>query len=37
MKTKNLLLALLLLAGFTGFGQQVPREQVIVEIGTGTW
>lgn len=36
MKTKTLLFTFLLLAGLT-YSQQVPRDQVIVEIGTGTW
>ena len=36
MKAFNFLLTLILLAGF-GFAQQVDRELVLVEIGTGTW
>jgi len=36
MKTLNLLGFLLLLALF-GFSQQVARNKVVVEIGTGTW
>lgn len=36
MKTKTLLFAFILLAGIT-YGQQVPRDKVILEIGTGTW
>ena len=36
MKTINFLFALILLAGTT-LAQQVEREMVVVEIGTGTW
>lgn len=36
MKAFNLLVSLLFLAGIT-MAQQVERENVIVEIGTGTW
>ena len=36
MKTLNLLFAFLLFAAF-GMAQQVEREKVVVEIGTGTW
>ncbi len=36
MKTLNLLLAFIFLAVFS-FAQQVPRDKVVVEIGTGTW
>jgi hypothetical protein len=36
MKKLNLLGFLLLLVVF-GFSQQVPRNKVVVEIGTGTW
>ncbi len=36
MKFINLLFSLLLFAGFT-MAQQVERNQVVVEIGTGTW
>jgi hypothetical protein len=36
MKTFKLLGFLLLLAS-VAISQQVPREKVVVEIGTGTW
>lgn len=36
MKKLNFIFALFLFAGLA-IGQQVDREQVIVEIGTGTW
>jgi hypothetical protein len=36
MKTFKLL-GLLLFFGSVGFSQQVPRDKVVVEIGTGTW
>ena len=36
MKSLNFLFALILSTGMAQ-GQQVEREQVIVEIGTGTW
>ncbi len=36
MKTLNLLFAFIFLASLS-FAQQVPRDKVLVEIGTGTW
>jgi len=36
MKTLKLLISFLFIAGMT-MAQQVAREQVVVEIGTGTW
>jgi hypothetical protein len=36
MKTLNLLGLLLILTTF-GYSQQVSRDKVVVEIGTGTW
>lgn len=36
MKTFKLLLSLLFLAGIS-MAQQVDREKVLVELGTGTW
>jgi hypothetical protein len=31
------LLGFLMLLTVVGFSQQVPRDKVVVEIGTGTW
>lgn len=36
MKKIQLLLTLMLFAGFS-MGQQVDRDNVVVEIGSGTW
>jgi len=36
MKFTSLIFSFLLLAGVV-LGQQVERERVVVEIGTGTW
>lgn len=36
MKTFKILLSLLFIAGVT-MAQQVDRENVVVEIGSGTW